>query len=332
MRTGIKEYCILTYVRDRNNERAINEWFGRVKNGIIRKEESWFGGKLIHGINWCSAWAVPVLYLILFSKLVEFFYSKLYIKIDGPHPWLYNSLLSLLVLNFIIAILIKPESLTHGNSRFYNSFYQNNEIIFHNDQKCHTCKLLKPARSKHCKKCGKCILFFDHHCVWLNNCIGKGNYKWFYSFLIINIIVLSYASIISFNLIRKCVEEEKIDYMDFTHYTDELILFLITGLLDLVVIWFSFETFKLVWYGMTTNEAVKWYHVHDLIKSGELFTDGIKFFEYVPDQNVFLSMNLRDNRGIKIPKENLKQVVSTNELSNIYDLGPWENLKERLYA
>ena len=40
---------------------------------------------------------------------------------------------------------------------------------------CPDCKVIKPPRSHHCQVCNKCTDRYETHCVWLNNCIGRGN-------------------------------------------------------------------------------------------------------------------------------------------------------------
>lgn len=43
---------------------------------------------------------------------------------------------------------------------------------------------LKPYRAHHCKVCDRCVLKMDHHCVFLAQCIGHFNYKYFCLFVI----------------------------------------------------------------------------------------------------------------------------------------------------
>lgn len=55
---------------------------------------------------------------------------------------------------------------------------------------CPECDIIRTPRSRHCNLCDRCVDRFDHHCPWINNCVGKGNYKYFYVFVIFEFLYL----------------------------------------------------------------------------------------------------------------------------------------------
>lgn len=50
-------------------------------------------------------------------------------------------------------------------------------------RQCRKCFLTKPERAHHCSVCKRCCLKMDHHCPWINNCVGWNNYRNFCLFM-----------------------------------------------------------------------------------------------------------------------------------------------------
>ncbi|PKI85901.1 protein S-acyltransferase [Malassezia vespertilionis] len=48
---------------------------------------------------------------------------------------------------------------------------------------CTVCKLYRPPRCSHCRACNTCVYKLDHHCAFLNVCVGQRNYTTFCAML-----------------------------------------------------------------------------------------------------------------------------------------------------
>eukprot|EP00475_Leptophrys_vorax_P005462 TRINITY_DN13299_c0_g2_i1.p1 TRINITY_DN13299_c0_g2~~TRINITY_DN13299_c0_g2_i1.p1 ORF type:complete len:283 (-),score=88.53 TRINITY_DN13299_c0_g2_i1:20-868(-) len=165
--------------------------------------------------------------------------------------------------------------------------------MFLKDSKCKTCNVIKPARSKHCRVCGICVARFDHHCVWVNGCVGRGNYLYFVSFLAIHVGMCFYGAYLLIMILADIVVTQHLLTATFVdslgnHHTANLTIVLqymlhkylvvIALLLLAVTMGFALAGFLtyhllLIAKNRTTNESSKLtdleYYLKKLIKEAE---------------------------------------------------------------
>nr|XP_057926214.1 palmitoyltransferase ZDHHC12-B-like isoform X2 [Doryrhamphus excisus] len=60
-------------------------------------------------------------------------------------------------------------------------------------RRCGFCLLQQPMRAKHCQTCKRCVRRFDHHCPWIENCVGERNHRWFVVYLAVQLLALLWA-------------------------------------------------------------------------------------------------------------------------------------------
>jgi hypothetical protein len=146
----------------------------------------------------------------------------------------------------------------------------------------------------------------DHHCVWVNNCLGRGNYKYFLALLLSTSVLIAYGARLAYIVISPVAKEHFANYerwydyartnpgadmsLWMTNFDMKMHYFLAhvsiylevgglrasgVGLLALLTwplpLGLLVYHIYLIWAGMTTNESSKWADWRDDMADGVVF-------------------------------------------------------------
>ena len=140
-----------------------------------------------------KSWLMPIIFLAL--NLSSYACLALFIFPIYESKWLMYlnvGLESVMFIFWVVAAAMNPGYIVKPPSVDFLKLLQLIDPV----QICPDCMIVRTPRSRHCGACNHCVERFDHHCPWINNCVGTRNHWAFLIFL----VTMEFSIILNFGL------------------------------------------------------------------------------------------------------------------------------------
>lgn len=215
----------------------------------------------------------------------------------------------------IIAIFILSYIVTRINPVDPLSFkYINNKVTDEEVKGLYHCDIcgFVDSKSKHCKVCNKCVSVFDHHCMWVNNCIGAKNYKFFVGLLsvltffnsfVFVFCIIYFVNSLTTDFMKNSWQNLYGGYNNIALYVLLTSLFVLNGVVFILVIQLLGLHLFLIKKNMTTYE-----YVLSRVNKGREENKGVKtFFEWIVIDKNRLKRSKEKNKNKDIENQEIER-------------------------
>ncbi|KAI1148957.1 DHHC zinc finger protein [Nemania diffusa] len=339
-----------------------------IPNGILALDRVLTGGRIVASAGsfghyvWYGRHPTVLIFYVLLLSVGEFLYLPgAWPRLSHGHQLAAAIAVILPYVFLYLAAFGDPGVITPETHAHYMSLYPYDFTIFHPGQECRSCHLLKPPRSKHCAVCKRCVARLDHHCVFINNCVGYGNQHWFLLLLLSTALLATYGGALGLRMIAENARARSSVFTLWKHSKQSWHHYFIlltygiqadvgVGSVTLLVVmtaplvWglLGYHTY-LIYCGTTTNESMKWQDWQAEMDDGFAFRRRLPIprkrhprFEaswtrwpVEPAQILVRTEDGQPPNDTSPPGEGAwERVWHLRDIENIYDIGFWDNLTD----
>eukprot|EP00038_Savillea_parva_P018362 m.23274 g.23274 ORF g.23274 m.23274 type:complete len:594 (+) comp4066_c0_seq2:89-1870(+) len=223
--------------------------FGRIITG---------GDLSVMIITWGALTVTTAVYFVLVSP-------PLWTRISPALPIIAAWLLLVTYVNLIHASWTDPGIIPRGEEAEVvdetGSFFRLKPIEMNGEayrlKHCPTCEMYRPPRTSHCSRCDNCIERFDHHCPWLGQCVGRRNYRYFFTFVSFITLACIFVTATSVALLVLVSEEDDNDFAEAMRlHPGAVFCFIIAAIFGMITGRLLVFHCYLLTVGLTTNEEL----------------------------------------------------------------------------